>query len=707
MSNGVKSFRLTAAALKVGMLASLLTWGADLRAAPDSVDPVPPDVIGLCHRILSDEAKITKLSDEAKSKGKQELDLKAALDGASCLERRPAVIQFCNDPVNEEPVSGIDLLATQAALEDVQRQYNQYNQMIVERDAATKALAKAQANTEVFSKLSEIVVEKTDALGRSTPQVRCASPDGMKIAGGIDAVALQDTVIRGLAAFVSARLKGELSLALEKQLFTDLCGDREAATLFEASCTLLKGRAKQDTQRIQAWGTLKAAFEADLQELPTRIVVLVFSNKRVGAAVGPTARELAKLAVAVLEAAAKGQDIVQVLKAKTVAPTQSCDSMSLECYQFMIGSAVQALSSELGNEFPAPGAFDAYARVVLKEMMIAGGKHVGNLLHEGKLRVRIEALRQLRAQLELLAAVSKNTDRGPERVSAYLTSIAPLFKQAAVLWQGENLPSDTASGTATEPPCAKMTPSCLVWIGDRIERATELFDDVRARNYQAAWVDALALAQDFGVYDKLPKWVSAYGSFAVQLAAAKTSEEAQAALEAAALPLGSYENKRTAGNFAMTVTALPGLRYGREWVQRSDVEAEPSSAAHTGMFAPVGVDMTWGIADKWSLGVMVSVIDLGNLVDYRLEEKDDVPTTDASETVDVDTEPKVGFAQIVSPGAYLTLGIYDLPLVIGGGVSLAPGLRTLESSNGEKSDGTVLQASAFLAVDVSIFPIVN
>jgi hypothetical protein len=697
MSRGGKLGRAVKARLSLAVLVSVLTCVGVSQAAPAkvaSVAGVPPDVLGLCDSILKQEAEIN---------AEWGPDLATTFSGASCLNQRLAVVKFCSDPSNAAPVSGSEIVETLNSMTVTPQEHRTRSAAARQAtEAFTKEQAKAAPDPTIVAALRQAVQSATQKVNNfDRNKSFCTAPPGMRIAGGVDAIALQDTLIRGLAAFVAARLKGELSLALEKRLLTELCKDAEGKKVFEASCTLLEGRSEQGSQKIQAWGTLKAAFESDLQQLPDRAVALVLSDQRIGGAAGPMARELGSLAVAVLEAAAKGQDVVQLLKSRTAIPTQNCDaSVQAGCFQFMLGAAAQALSSDLGHDFSAPGSFEAYARVVLKGLMMAGGANAGNLLDPNELTVRIEALRQLRAQLELLAAVARRTDQGPERVSAYLTAIAPLFKQAAILWQGAVL--------SNNPSCSALTADCLVWIGDRLERMAKLFDDVQSRNYQAAWVDALALAQDFGVYDKLPSWVSAYGSFAVQLASAKTSDEAQQALESAALPLGSYENKRVAGNFAMTVTALPGIRYGREWIQSSDVKADPSAASHAGMFAPLGVDMTIGLCDKWSLGLMLSAIDLGNLVDYRLEEKKDVPTSDDMEKVDVETEPKVGFAQIVSPGAYLTLGLYDLPLVVGGGVALAPGLRTVESNTtGEKSNASVLQASVFLAVDVSIFALLN
>jgi hypothetical protein len=124
-----------------------------------------------------------------------------------------------------------------------------------------------------------------------------------------------------------------------------------------------------------------------------------------------------------------------------------------------------------------------------------------------------------------------------------------------------------------------------------------------------------------------------------------------------------------------------------------------------GLFAPVGLDLSWGVGEASSVGLFVSLIDIGALVDFRTTTTETGAGTDKTK---INPEPQVGFAQVVSPGAYLTYGISGTPLVLGGGVAFAPGLRkTINETTAQESGVSTLRFGGFLAVDISIFPIVR
>jgi hypothetical protein len=101
--------------------------------------------------------------------------------------------------------------------------------------------------------------------------------------------------------------------------------------------------------------------------------------------------------------------------------------------------------------------------------------------------------------------------------------------------------------------------------------------------------------------------------------------------------------------------------------------------------------------------VLLSIIDPGALASARID-------GEVSGDRRVLPEPKVGFAQVFSPGLYGVLGFRGAPVVVGAGYALAPNLRKVETTvtEGGTTTTTVTARSAgrlsvFLAVDVTMF----
>ena len=103
-----------------------------------------------------------------------------------------------------------------------------------------------------------------------------------------------------------------------------------------------------------------------------------------------------------------------------------------------------------------------------------------------------------------------------------------------------------------------------------------------------------------------------------------------------------------------------------------------------------------------SLSIFVSVIDLGGLLTFRAN-GDTALEVDSTRVVEDD--PQIGFKQIVSPGLYLVLGVSkSVPLSIGGGVSLHPGLRRIrDETTGDSRTTSTRRIAIFGAVDVPLF----
>jgi hypothetical protein len=99
-----------------------------------------------------------------------------------------------------------------------------------------------------------------------------------------------------------------------------------------------------------------------------------------------------------------------------------------------------------------------------------------------------------------------------------------------------------------------------------------------------------------------------------------------------------------------------------------------------GAFIPAGVDITRG-----QVGLFLTAIDLGTVTNLRF---------DGSDT----TAPNVSFDQVLSPGVFARWAPFDSPFVIGGGLSLVPGLRGDPAQDAVRYHG-------FIAIDVTLLPL--
>ena len=158
--------------------------------------------------------------------------------------------------------------------------------------------------------------------------------------------------------------------------------------------------------------------------------------------------------------------------------------------------------------------------------------------------------------------------------------------------------------------------------------------------------------------------------FINDMALSENSDDIEKAIEAFALPSGSYSNKREA-KFNISVNSFPGILPALEitWKDKNNYSA--FSPAFT---APVGLSFTWGSKSGFSQGIFVPVIDLGAITSMYFSDNIDTDTTS------VRTLPEFSFLSIFSPGVYYHLGIKKSPLSFNVGAQYGPGLREITDS---------------------------
>ncbi len=187
-----------------------------------------------------------------------------------------------------------------------------------------------------------------------------------------------------------------------------------------------------------------------------------------------------------------------------------------------------------------------------------------------------------------------------------------------------------------------------------------------------------------------------YGTFMANIVEADSPEAAKKAIEAIALPPGSYTIKRES-RFSAALNGYLGAFAGTEYID--GLQNKPLN--NLGITMPVGISFSWGNLgpkrkNPWSIGLFVPLIDLGAVASYRI--KNDTTSTGLQEA---ETVPTIQLKHLISPGLFLEAGIPRTPLSFGLGIQLGPRLRTVNSQNNDVSN-TYVRFGATLKVDIPL-----
>ncbi|MEM7152807.1 MAG: hypothetical protein AAF799_08190 [Myxococcota bacterium] len=660
------------------------------------------------------------------------------------------------------------------------------------------------------------------------------APDTNKSGGGVLGEALgpswQDAVVRGIAAFISARLKAELELLVQDRLADDLCKVDKMKTLLDNTCTVIEGMRGQDGPI--AWGTVKSAVEEDLLALPAVLVdEYLVQRKRYGIAAALTG------SVLVMESVRRGKSPVVVLGgltslSKDVSP---CKLQPALCTMWMLGVSGQVIG--VGLEEPVGANSEHYGEIAARLMLYRAFEGTAenarpDFVNEEKYPTLVAAaladsrlrLQSVTTQLKELEAEQKDgkaldfetfadlardlsyileggavVGTGVERDDASCKDLrsaeaGQADAKAALEKAQEDLaekPQDAAL-IAAEKSASEDDDAAKKKLRDEQRRcvaasfysSTDLFEaihDARTRDFQGLVVRLFAIAERLDV--EIPPALLKYGPFLADFASAQDAESIEKALESVAEPVGSYKKKRgdagsiraaryrereefsgrkgkafrqhwrkKRGNYrrstikkdkktnegmtnlefrrwwrsnrlnegygrrprVITINAYAGARGGGDILVDSQVDN--IAAGQFGLFAPMGLEMAWGLGRSSSVGLFVSVIDVGALADFRFGDAnvDDTPADDTTmgdgpdnqTDAEVDTQPQIGLRQVVSPGLYLMFGIPKTPFTLGFGGAFSPRLRSVtlnpNDENATTEQESVFTLSGVFAVDIPV-----
>ncbi len=226
----------------------------------------------------------------------------------------------------------------------------------------------------------------------------------------------------------------------------------------------------------------------------------------------------------------------------------------------------------------------------------------------------------------------------------------------------------------------------------------QIYTDAADSNYGLVLSDIIQVLNDLHVSNSTLNVIKNYGNFAVSMVVAKNTTDRVAALEAAALPVGSYRIKRNSyKNIAFQ--AYAGI-FGGVQIYTDPVPSQVQKVNFTyGFTAPLGISYNWGNCfGKDSLyklkgnsnTIFVSVIDIGAVTAFRL-------THDSSATL-----PEFTWANILAPGIFYIYGFKNSPISVGGGVQYGPQLRSV-STTVATTLPSALTFRAFCVIDIPVF----
>ena len=227
---------------------------------------------------------------------------------------------------------------------------------------------------------------------------------------------------------------------------------------------------------------------------------------------------------------------------------------------------------------------------------------------------------------------------------------------------------------------------------------------INRRNYSSAIVNSFQLyliisnkVKDNSDYESVYNSASVsgnfllkYGSFFAAMAQAQNSDEAEKAIESAALPPGSASLKRHS-NCDVSLNAYTGLFAGYERIRGLDMEYKFNAY---GVSAPIGVALSTSY-NGWSFSLFGSFIDLGAITAFRF-------ANDSMAEI-----PTVQLKDIISPGIFISIGIKGCPISLNAGYQKGANLRKVNESNNDYSDKVYTRFSFALCVDIPIFSLYN
>lgn len=470
-----------------------------------------------------------------------------------------------------------------------------------------------------------------EALESPRLRVQPVYPDSLSRSAFLAGTGTLPVVLSGLAEFVVDRAGEEAADWVLRDLLRPLCDtDSKCHDLFRNACRLQKNYADSP---IQSPSALQAALRDDLTALPFRLV---------------PARDRGWVGVLT--------NLVRELHAGSpVLPTLAGLSEN-ELLRGCHGGAVRECTVlYVVGRITA----DAMAKQVDPDEYV-------RLLSENGVTVTSDAVSRVVKRLRGLSVIISRLERR-EPTSAGRTLIASeLFRllREAFAWIGGG-ESTIANGSTLD---------VVLPVYEAVLRG----DPASALSAFAKFLEAEDNAERRGDLARvLP--------VAAEFASVETPEEAKDLLKSMSGPVGSWRRKRVASK--VSFGALVGAFGGGETPTNTAFSRERGWAM--GLFAPVGLDVSFPCG-RWTSGVFLSAIDLGNVVSVGFLDGERTEST-SNDTLE----------RFIAPGAFFRLGVGATPFVLALGGSWSPSQRVIPADS-TGTPANVWKYGVAIAVDVPL-----
>ncbi len=238
------------------------------------------------------------------------------------------------------------------------------------------------------------------------------------------------------------------------------------------------------------------------------------------------------------------------------------------------------------------------------------------------------------------------------------------------------------------------------------EKLQKAAKDISDKNIQEDTTYLYSICE-FDKFTELISQINNFGLFMANMVLAKTSEEAQTAIENAVLPVGSSSIKKNSRCNIALQSYLGGF-----YQLKSTSQENTSWNNEFGLHGPIGFSFShrinWWKFKGSSISLFASVFDLGAIIDYKLT-RDTISTSGTtSQTNVVQKDTKITLGQIVSPGIFLVYGFpLNMPLSLGVGTQYGPGLSKISQGGINVINNPSWRPCIFLSVDIPLLNLYN
>ncbi len=521
--------------------------------------------------------------------------------------------------------------------------------------------------------------------------------------GGWDVTSLAD----GMARFLIERGKEELEAAFIKSFRDSIQTHEELKILFPSTATLL---AAFEPRNVATYiNALREAFNKDLKSLPRSIVNLKYLKQHDGSEQmrliagfvrtgnGRAILCSAELADDIMRRRPVPETIDSITSADLMGGAPNQEDRNVFILLRVISNSLRDTTAsgyvtpeKMANLLADPAAGDLYLGFIRQQLyglgVRLGGVDVASLFNRQgagsavKYMTRLlEDITRLSVSLDGLGrAMGKQTDELAAANFGVLKDIERLL---------------TACATMIQYDRDSYLPDGALKMLDLASYSFSMVNDISLRNYNALVVDALELLKRGGFSDATLTRLARYISFAANVVTAEDAGEVKAAIQAAALPPGSYQIKRES-RFDVSLNGYIGLFVGADEIRGM----ENSKSTSYGMSAPIGVGFSWGHtlllfntgSVPWSTTLYLSFVDVGAVAAYRAGEDS------------ISSLPTVQLKDIFSLGGYLSIGLPNLPVSVSIGGQTGPNLYSVRSAASTGRSVPYYRLSFSVCVDIPL-----